>query len=251
MTELLAPSEVTVESPSVPSAVDGAGLATWTAETMWTASATALRSSQAEIGPSELGTACDRQLAYRLSGTQPVNMTVDPLPSIVGTALHSHMAATFRAMQPPGRYLVEHAVSYMDVHGTVDLYDRRVRTVIDWKFPRKARVRRMLADGVPPQYRWQVQTYAAALESVGESPTRVAVVCIPVDGGLDDIVAFSWPYNLADADGAVGRLHTIRDALTVNDDPGHVKATPTRLCPWCPYHRPHETRSFRNACPGG
>ena len=45
------------------------------------------RSLQRAIGPSELGDPCDRKLAYRIAGIEPVNFG-DPWPAIVGTSIH-------------------------------------------------------------------------------------------------------------------------------------------------------------------
>src|SRR5688500_19659658 len=50
------------------------------------------RSLQKHIGPSQVGTSCDRQLAYRLNHTPETRSFMDPWPSIVGTAVHAWIA---------------------------------------------------------------------------------------------------------------------------------------------------------------
>lgn len=229
--------------------LEGERLAHWVSDLLWTASASTPRSLQPEIGPSELGLACSRQIAFRLAGSVPVNMTTDPLASMVGSAMHQHLAEIFAALHPPGRFLVEHPVAYREVRGTLDLYDRRTRTVVDWKFPKLAKARRVRSGGPPRHYLWQIQTYAAGLELQGEQPAHAAVVYIPVDGTLADIFAWVVPVERAQADEAVERLETVRE-LTTAKRPGGVPKQPSRLCPWCPYYRKGWLGDADAACPG-
>ena len=237
--------------PTAAEALEGESLAAWVRETVWTAEADRPRSRQRAVGPSELGLACSREIAYKLAGTDPVNHGIDPMRSLVGQAVHGHLAETFRQLRPVGRYLVEHPVSYEGVAGTLDLYDRRTRTLIDWKTSRTAKIRRTAVDGPPRHYRWQSQVYAAGLLAQGETPTRCAVVYIPTDGELADVMAWIYPINADEADDAVARLTAVRERLDiVSNNPGAVDAQPSRLCPWCPYHRPEWTGDLAVACPG-
>lgn len=260
MTELLAPSDIpAIELPPANSAAydAGSGLAAWIREVVWTAEQNSPRTRQREIGPSELGLACSRQIAYRIAGTVPTNVDVDPLAAIAGTAMHAWMAATFTRLNLPGRYLVEHPVQFRNIKGTLDLYDRRTRTVIDWKFPRKAKANRMRAEGPPRHYLWQGQTYAQGLIAEGETPEQVAVAYIPIDGKLADIYAFAYPVDEVIALQAVERLNAVAQQTTpmehgilLDPRPGDVQAQPSRLCPWCPFHRPQWSGDLNLACPG-
>ena len=63
------------------------------------------RSMQTTIGPSELGSSCDRRIAYRLAGTPEANWWSDPLPAIVGTAVHTWLESAVKQFQ---------SVHYMD-----------------------------------------------------------------------------------------------------------------------------------------
>lgn len=217
---------------------------------LWNASDSHPRSRQAEIGPSQLGLSCSRQIAYQLADTAPVNFDIDPMPSLVGTAMHAWMSDQFRQRAPAGRFLVEHRVTYRGVSGTLDLYDRRSRTLYDWKFPKLAKARRARTDGAPRHYWWQLQTYAAGLQLAGETPARVVVAYMPVDGRLDDVTALAQPVDRAQADDAIDRLETLRQQLAAAEQPGAVPAQPSRLCPWCPYHRPGWAGDLNVACPG-
>jgi hypothetical protein len=244
------PQSTALVVPSNPALVEGAPVAGWVREMLWTAAHDLPRARQTSIGPSQLGLACSRQIAYQIAGTVPVNFDVDPLPSMVGTAMHAFLASVFAGLRPRGRYLVEHPVTYAGVSGTLDLYDRRTGTVIDWKFPKLAKVRRTLSDGPPRHYQWQLQTYAAGLIAAGETPVRLAVVYIPIDGALSDVTAWTYPVTPTSADEAVDRLSTVRTQLGNTAHPGAVPAQPSRLCPWCPFHRPKWTGDLDIACPG-
>src|SRR5262245_16474751 len=77
------------------------------------AASTSPRSQQGTIGASELGHACARRLAYRLSGTPAVNDR-DHLAAMLGTGWHHVMADFFTRLGSwlPGRFLVETPVTY-------------------------------------------------------------------------------------------------------------------------------------------
>lgn len=248
--EFVGPVARDVAEPLPPPLITGQIVAADTAETIWTAAQSAPRTLQPEIGPSELGLACSRQIAYRLAGAVPVNMAVDPLPSVAGTALHAWLSDVYRAKQPPGRYLVDHPVSFRGVRGTLDLYDRRAARVVDWKFPRKAKARKIRHDGPPRHYRWQAQVYAAGLAAEGETPTSCAVVFVPVDGSLSEVFGWQFDVEPAVAEQAVDRLTTVKEQLAEAGSPAGVEAQPSRLCPWCPFYRLHWSGDLDIACPG-
>nr|WP_237418441.1 PD-(D/E)XK nuclease family protein [Actinomadura rayongensis] len=141
-----------------------------------------------------------------------------------------------------GRFLVEHRVSYRGVSGTADLYDRRERLAVDWKTTKKAKIRALRRSGAAPRnYVTQLQTYGAGLAAAGESPERVALVWLPVDGTLSDVHAWVTPYDRAVADAAIDRLESLR-GLT----PAAVAASPSRLCEWCDWYQP----GGGDGCPG-
>lgn len=95
------------------------------------------RSRQVAVGPSELGTECDRRLAYRIAGTSTANLDSDPWPATVGTAIHDWLERAmnrFQQHQGDHGYLTELRV-YPDelVKGRCDLYNHKTSMVIDWK----------------------------------------------------------------------------------------------------------------------
>ncbi|QXJ19651.1 PD-(D/E)XK nuclease family protein [Actinomadura graeca] len=221
----------------------GAALARWVAELIYQRGITASRSLAHRVGPSALGTACDRQLAYAASGTPRLNFEADPWAALVGNAIHTWQAELFRALDAgSGRFLVESTVTYRNVSGTADLYDRRERIAIDWKTTKKNKIRTIRRSGKAPQnYVTQLQTYGAGLAAGGERPERVALVWLPVDGGLGDIFAWVAPFDQAIADAAVDRLGSLRGL-----PPRSVAATPSRLCAWCDWYQP----GGGQGCPG-
>jgi hypothetical protein len=221
------------------------GLGEWLEELIWSRAARAPRSLQRTPGPSSLGTVCDRQLAYTMAGTAPVNHGADPWASIVGTAVHAWMADLFTALDGgAGRYLVEHAVSYREIGGTLDLFDRRRRLLIDWKTTKLARLAQIRRLGPPESHVIQSQVYAAGLAEAGERPERAALVYLPVDGRLRDLYVWSAPVTPAVADSALARAEALRAVA-----PAEATPAPSRLCPWCDHYSPTAI-DLNQTCPG-
>jgi hypothetical protein len=209
---------------------------------------TEARSLQTEIGPSEIGNKCDRRLAYRFAGTPRVNFP-DPLRSMAGTGMHEVLANYFRRLDGgAGRYLVEHKVTYRGISGSVDLYDRRRRILIDWKSPLKAKAKKVTNDGPDHGYVVQVHTYGAGLREQGELVERVGLCFIPPDGTLDDMRVWAQPLDIELANTAINRVETLREQAS-RVVPGSVDPTPSHLCGWCPYWREGST-DLNVACPG-
>lgn len=213
---------------------------------IWMAEATSRRSTQGHIGPSELGTTCDRQLAYRLAGTRKVNHP-DPLRVIFGSGLHAALQEMFARIDGGAdRFLIEHPVAYRGVSGTVDLYDSRRQAVIDWKSTTKGKLRDIRRRGPNEKYKIQAHTYGAALAAAGYPVRAVALAFVPLDGELADIHVWTAPLDVATADAAVDRLDRLRAA---NRPPEDTPADPSRLCPWCSHYRPDST-DLAIGCPG-
>jgi hypothetical protein len=216
------------------------------ADVIWTSAMTEPRSLQPHLGPSEVGIECERRLAYKVRETDPVNFT-DPLRAMTGTGLHEVLAGYFRRLDGgSGRYLIEHRVTYRDISGSVDLYDRRRRIVIDWKTPLRAKVRKVPTDGPSHQYVVQAHIYGAALRAAGEDVERVGLVYLPPDSTLDQMQVWTRPLDMAVADEAIDRIVRIG---TDGRPPAEVPATASRLCGWCPYYRPTST-DLNVACTG-
>ncbi len=123
------------------SAPDETGLRDLIIDNIRHAADNAPRSLQRHIGPSQVGTPCDRQLAYYLAGTRESRSFMDPWPSIVGTATHVWLADAMEnhnqrliAEGKPPRWHLEKRVSVgLGMSGSCDCFDEVTGTVLDWK----------------------------------------------------------------------------------------------------------------------
>ncbi len=213
-----------------------------------TAAATSPRSLQMSVGASEIGDECERRIAYRAVGAPPVHHT-DPMRSMAGSGIHEVLAAAFtRLDQGSGRYLVEQAVEYRGIPGSVDLYDRWRRVVVDWKSPLKDGVRRVRSNGPSAKYVTQVHIYGTALRHAGEKVDSVALAFLPTDGELTDLHLWTQPLRPEVADQAIDRYERVA-AQARAYGPDSLPHKPSRLCGWCANYRPGAHPSAV-ACPG-
>jgi hypothetical protein len=235
-------------SPSTTPAPDmvemGAALSASVATMIGLADATGRRSLQRVIGASEIGIECDRQLAYKMTGTAAVNRP-DPLRAIVGTALHMWLRQAYDRLDGgSGRFVTETRLEYRGIPGSADCYDRNLKMVIDWKSSTLKKIADLKRQGVPQTYVVQAHTYGAALAQRGEDVRFVALVFIPIDGTLQGIWSMVIPLDRGIADAGVDRVNTLRDV-----EPSTVACTPSRLCGWCGWYAPGAT-DLAVACPG-
>lgn len=219
----------------------------WVRDRLVTIAGTSVRSVQAALGPSEIGQACARRLAYRTTGTPIVNLP-DPTKAMFGTGMHGVIAEGLTRLDGMNRYLIEHNVSYRGISGNVDLLDRYRHWMIDWKTTAKNRITQYRRDGVPSNYVVQCHIYAQGLIAQGEQVDVIALTFIPRDGVLTDIWTWSTVPDAAKADKAIDRYLDIRQRA-VTDGPGSIPATPGNLCGYCPNYRPNAP-DLRVACPG-
>lgn len=217
-------------------------------ELIYTGATTSERDLQTAVGMSEIGGDCERQLAYKIAETPPVNVTNDPMPSIMGTGFHLHVQRMIERLDRR-RYLVETPVTYKGIPGTVDLYDRRRRIVIDWKSTSKAKLRRLRTDGPPQRAQVQIQIYGAALKLLGEDPARLALAYVPRDGTLDDLWVWSTTPDQAVVDQWVSRFEGLAEMVAKGYGPGDINAKPSRLCSWCDHYSP-TSNDLSRGCPG-
>src|SRR4051794_33501684 len=124
--------------------------------------ARAPRTLQQHLGPSELGVACDRQVAGKMAALPATNHVADPWPSIVGTACHAWAAEAFEAdnlRQGLLRWIAEQRVTPHPEHpGTADLYDALEQCVDDHKFLGESSMAK-IRKGWPRHYLVQLLLY--------------------------------------------------------------------------------------------
>ena len=172
------------------------------------------RGAQTTLGPSEIGTPCDRRLAMALMNIPAVNAGGDGWASFVGTCGHTGMAEIYTfADAGSGRYAVELPV-FLGIptvpRGTTDLLDRRDGTVVDWKFMGAYSLKKFKAEGPSETYRTQAHVYGYGAKRAGERVKNVAVVGLPRAGSsLDEMHVWTEPYDEKLAKDALARVEKI------------------------------------------
>ncbi len=186
------------------------------------------RTLQERIGPSELGTSCDRCLILKLAGIpEPRTPGASWLPYI-GTAVHAALADMFTAANaglPHARYLVETTVDVGQVGGEAitghaDLYDVETGDVTDWKVCGVTTLRRVRAKGPSTTYRVQAHLYGRGFTRRGLPVTNVQIAYLPRNAATLD-AAHIWhePYNEDIAVAALNRADMFTAGITVHGAP--------------------------------
>lgn len=226
--------------------------------------ARAPRSNQVHLGPSEIGVACDRQVAGKMAGFPTTNHVSDPWPSIVGTAVHAWLADCFseeNVRTGVRRWLTEQKVTpHPDHPGTGDLYDAKERCVGDWKILGETTLAHVKAVGGPPRkYKVQLKLYGLGFRRMGLPVDRIALIALPrTKSTLDNMFVWDDPYTPAD-DVLIDEVFAQtrhranyaellrRGIIALND----VPITPDDSeCFFCPFYRPQSARDGQSGCPG-
>src|SRR5215207_9759146 len=127
------------------------------------------RSLQVQLGPSELGTECDRRIGYKIAQVPEVNVHMDPWTVFVGSAIHSRLQEcidTWGRNDGSERFLTEqHAPLDEFINAHPDLLDVKRNMVIDHKSTTSDTIKKLKAGGIiSPGYQIQVHLYALAFE---------------------------------------------------------------------------------------
>ncbi|MDN3356052.1 hypothetical protein [Actinomadura sp. DC4] len=222
------------------------------------ASRNAPRSRQSSIGPSEIGAACDRRLAYKILDWDKANTGGDPLASILGTGYHNWAEAAFSRPELGGRWLVEQRLTIappLIPGGSCDLYDTLHDRVIDWKVVGDSMIRKYKAEGPRREYRVQGHTYGLGWELAGYRPKEVVLAVLPRTGYLSGMWIWREPYDRQIALDAIARIYAIRDLIVAIDPEANppmwelIPAVPSFGCKWCPWFKPAST-DLGAGCPG-
>lgn len=223
------------------------------------------RSQQMEIGPSEIGSVCDRQIGYRVAQVQACNTGSDPWPAIVGTGMHSWLkeavdAWNTRAPGEPLEWLTELELQVSPlVHGHGDLFHIPKGMVIDHKGAGTEVMRQVRKDGPKPEHKVQVQLYGLGYQARGLTVKKVAIVYYPRAGWLRDCYVWVDDFQPEVAYAALDRLGTISRTvlgLDVLNKPHlweQIPATPSNACGLCDWYDPgrHPDKGADNTgCPG-
>jgi hypothetical protein len=217
------------------------------------------RSAQTTLGPSEVGTPCDRRLAMALMGIPAVNPGGDGWAAFVGTCGHEGMAKVYTfADAGTGRYAVEIPVypgTPTVPQGTSDLLDRRDARIVDWKFMGIYSLKKFKLEGPSQTYSVQAQVYGYGAERSGEKVKEVAIVGLPRGGGsLDDMWVRILKYDKKVAIAALNRVEKIAaklPAATAVAAPMEVARSFDTAddCRYCPFYLKND-KEMNRGCPG-
>jgi hypothetical protein len=220
------------------------------------------RSLQTRIGPSELGTPCDRWLSHKLLDTLPVNDRQAPWLPTIGTAVHAWLEDTFaidnvRHVENgrAERWLLEQrlnvgTVGGQSITGSCDLYDTITATVVDWKIVGKTRLEKYKRHGPGEQYRVQAHAYGRGWVRKGFAVEQVAICFLPRNGELTETVWWHEPYDEQVAVAALARVEAVAMANAVLGAAAPAAMSTTDWnCGYCDYFQ-MGAADLTKACPG-
>lgn len=201
------------------------------------------RHLQVELGPSDVSHPCHRRMAYGIMAEPGGNPSFDPLPSIIGTAVHHWLeTAAQHANEVLGRerWLTETRVEVAPgLSGSCDLFDTDTGTVIDWKVvgtPRLAKYRK----DPGPLYKSQVHLYGRGFQNAGHQVNRVAIAFVPRGATLHSLHVWSADYDPKITDDVLTRREQVICLLNdfrIEENPDRYSWFPVEpldcvFCPW-------------------
>jgi hypothetical protein len=210
------------------------------------------RTVQKTLGPSELGTPCDRQIALKLAGVQRRDRGL-PWAPMCGTAVHELMEKVLRAENERlgrERWIIEQQVQLDDeLSGHGDAFDVDWGMVVDWKYTGTTARRKAARKTVPNselvsmEYRTQAHLYGLGHRNAGRVVRFVRLVLLARSHDYSESVEWTEPYNEQLAVDAMMRFYAIRDQVVnvgAAREPERliaVEAAPGEACKWCPFQR--------------
>jgi hypothetical protein len=219
------------------------------------------RTMQKELGPSELGTPCQQQIARKLAGAPRRPITEPTWAPFQGTAVHASMedvVAYWNASLGRERWLAEDRLTvdpgpghYPAVEGNGDAFDLDHAMVVDWKHVgttalTKLRTAKRLGkpakEQISPEYRAQAHLYGLGHANKGRDVRHVRLVLLARSWKYDDSDEWTEPYNEDIATWYLKRywdLVDLVDQLDITNQPDNVALVPAAPgnCGFCPYAR--------------
>jgi hypothetical protein len=165
-----------------------------------------VRSSQVQIGPSNMGDPCERCLGMAMAGILPdgPKQAFDHfnLMAWVGTAVHyylEHIIAAERWPKVKQEFKVDigKVGSYGRVSGSTDLYSEPHRTALDFKMRGKDKIRLWRSGTpIPVESVRQAHLYGYGLQRAGLPVEEICLYIIPRDSMLaSDLYQHIEPYS--------------------------------------------------------
>lgn len=246
-------------------------------------SAKAPRSVQKHLGPSELGSPCDRQVTGKMAGNSAAprtNNVSDPWASIMGTAGHAYVEDMYkwdnqrrietgtyprwipetRVTPDPVRLPDGSFIPGADSHpGTADLYDAENRALVDHKFLGDTSRAKLIAKGPKRVYYVQLLLYRRGYQYLGLPVDRIVLLAWPrTKSSLDEL--YVWTHVPDDADEKLvdqvledtRRRQELAELVKAGQlSLMDVPATPSADdCMFCPFFRPQAAYDSKWGCPG-
>lgn len=257
------PGKVEPAAPAVPMTVEGEQIAAALKQLFFDYCNRTERSKQKTLGPSGVGTPCDRKIAMTLLDIPAVNPGwIDKWASFVGTCIHGGLAEVFEwANAGTGRYTTEMPLTFPSASvpkGTGDLLDRTYASFMDHKSLSAYGVKKFKEEGPPPHHRIQVQVYAYGARLRGEVVDKVVIIGWPREGNsLNDLYVWVEKYDPQIARDALARVDRIAEAIDIyqarNKYMGALDAARqfpvADDCKFCNWYAPGDPDMTRG-CPG-
>lgn len=210
------------------------------------------RALQTEVGCSSLGTVCDRKLGYMLLQSPRLRVGESSgWMANIGTAVHAWLEQVFSNSD---EYMTETPItvkhSNLTIPGTVDLYAKKERTVIDFKVVGSATLYAAKLGRISRQYSIQVQLYGLGLQQAGHKVENVGILFLPRNGELRDAILWETRFDPQMAKLAIDRYRNIQISIqTAGDDALELLAVDDGPCTWCDYFNP-AAKELAQGCPG-
>lgn len=226
------------------------------------------RSQQVELGPSDLGSACDRRIGYKIAEVPEVNVYMDPWTAFVGSAIHSRLQKSIDEhervvaagmLRAAPRFLTEQNAPLDPlIPAHPDLLDVEKKMVIDHKSTTSDSIKKLKAgEPINPGYQVQVHLYGLAFERAGYTIDKVALAFYPRAGRLRDMFCWVDDYDRDVAVAAWQRPYDIAALLTDLELPAvpshwaQVPAVASDACGLCPWYDPNRVLAAdETGCPG-
>lgn len=227
------------------------------------------RSLQTSLGPSELGTPCQAQIARKLAGAPRRPVTAPAWAPFQGTAVHAEMekvVAFWNAQLGRDRWIAEDDLQIdAEIGGHGDAYDLDHDMVVDWKYVGTTALKNLRAArraGKPPaeqvsaEYRTQAHLYGVGHERKDRTPKFVRLVLLARGWQYDDSDEWTEEWQPDVAFMAIDRYYATKELLAAFDvarNPGAIvlvaSAPSEHACAWCPFHDPTRPSSW-DSCQG-
>lgn len=226
------------------------------------------RSLQVHLGPSEVGSVCDRQIVGKMTGAKHTNHVTSRWPATVGTGVHVQLAQFFaneNLLNQDERWHPEIRVVPVPEHaGTSDLYDALEYAAVDHKALGETQIAKLRRRGPSTQYFVQLLLYAKGLQNQYKRVDRIVLVAwprtAPTLAGMyvwehvltqdDDIIISQWLSLTRWRAEVASRI--LAGQLRIED----VPFTPNDGCAFCSQFRPEAAQELARGlqpgpgCPG-